>query len=189
MFTLKAYPLALLATAFIGLIAGCEGKGGGISPEAVADYIHTVIVADRTTYQSDVVDRLQNVDQVIKASEHFREEKALPLPTQMVRMSSERAAEKGPFRYTLQSLWPINKANGPKTDAEKAGLELIVKKPDAPFRRNETINGKKYLLAIYPEKAVSLECIQCHNNHKESPRRDFVQGEVMGGLAIYVPMD
>jgi hypothetical protein len=189
MFRLKNYPLATLATAFLGLIAGCEGKSGGVPAEAVADYIHTVIDADRKTYVSAVVDRLQNVDNVIKASEHFKEDKALPLPVQMVLMGSQRASEKGAFRYFLKSLWPINKANGPKTDAEKAGLEAIVKNPDAPYRSYQTIDGKKYLLAIYPEKAVSLECVQCHNNHKESPRRDQVLGGVMGGIAIYVPMD
>jgi len=183
------FPLATLATAFVGLIAGCEGKGGGVPAETVADYIHTVILADRTTYSSDVVDRLQNVENVIKASEHFKEDKALPLPPQMVRMGSQRVTDKDGFRYALQSLWPINKTNGPTTVAEKAGLEAVVKNPDAPYRSYQTINGKKYLLTVYPEKATSLACVQCHNNHKESPRRDQVLGGVMGGIAIYVPVN
>jgi len=189
MATLNNYPRVTLAAAFIGLIAGCGGKGEGVPAESVADYIHTVIDADRTTYTSDVVDRLQNVENVIKASEHFKEDKALPLPPQMIRMGSERVTDKSGFRYSLQSLWPINKANGPTTEAEKTGLEAVVKNPDVPFRSYQTINGKKYLLTVYPEKATSLVCIQCHNNHKESPRRDQVLGGVMGGIAIYVPVD
>ena len=60
---------------------------------------------------------------MIKASEHFEDEKALPLPAQMFRFGAEMASEKSDkFSYSLQSLWPVNKQNAPRTEVEKTGL-------------------------------------------------------------------
>jgi hypothetical protein len=35
---------------------------------------------------------------------------------------------------------------------------------------------------------VSPACVSCHNEHVDSPRIDFVLGEVMGGVVIRVPI-
>ena len=57
------------------------------------------------------VNRLQDEEAVILASEHWRDDKALPLPAQMFRMGAELAAEKTDgFRYALLSKWPVNAA-------------------------------------------------------------------------------
>lgn len=161
----------------------------GIPPEQVADYIHTVIAADRETYAEQVVHRLQDVDGVIKANEHFREEKALPLPAQMLRMGAKLASENGPFRYALISPWAINKANLPRSDFEKKGMEVVAGDASKPFTSYETVAGKRYFMALYADRAVSEACIKCHNAHEESPRRDFKLGETMGGISIALPLD
>jgi hypothetical protein len=36
---------------------------------------------------------------------------------------------------------------------------------------------------------VSPVCISCHNEHKDSPRKDFKLGDVMGGVVIRIPLD
>jgi hypothetical protein len=165
------------------------GQGKGIPPETVVDYIHAVIEADRTVYTRQVVNRLQNDEKVIKATEHFKEEKTLPLPAQMLRMGAQLASEKGKFRYALISLWPINKANGPKSDFEKKGLETVAADPSKPYRSYETVGGKKYFMALYPDRAVAAACVLCHNGHKESPRKDFKLNDVMGGVVIALPLE
>jgi hypothetical protein len=89
----------------------------------MADGLFTVMSADRAVYTKEVVNRLQNDEKVIKASEHWKDEKALPLPAQMFRMGAESVASKNPgFNYALLSLWPINKQNAPKTDAGRDKL-------------------------------------------------------------------
>jgi hypothetical protein len=54
----------------------------------MADALHVVIETDRTVYTRQVVNRLVKEDKVIKASEHWQDEKALPLPAQMFRMGA-----------------------------------------------------------------------------------------------------
>jgi hypothetical protein len=169
--------------------AGCGRQPAGVPPERVADYVHTVIEADRTVYTRHVVNRLQNEERVIQASEHFKEEKSLPLPSQMLRMSSQLAAEKGGVRYALISAWAVNKANGPRTEFERAGLEAVATDPGRPYTRYETVGGRRYFLAIYPDRAVAPACVTCHNEHPESPKRDFKLGDVMGGVVVAVPLE
>ncbi len=160
-----------------------------ISPKAMADALHLVMESDRTVYTRKVVNRLVKKDKVIKASEHFMDDQALPLPAQMFRFGSELSAQKTEsFSYSLQSLWPVNSQNAPKTDVEKAGLEFIAENVGQNYYATEELGGTKYFTAVYPDIAVAPVCVSCHNDHKDSPRRDFKLGEVMGGVVIRIPL-
>ncbi len=178
------------------LLAGCGGTApppasAGISPQTMADALHAVMESDRTIYTKNVVNRLQNVEQVIKASEHWEDDKALPLPAQMFRMGSEMVTEKNVgFSYALLSKWPVNKQNAPKTDVEKEGLDFIdTNGGTKPFYGEETLGDQKYFTAIYADVGVATACVKCHNEHKDSPRTDFEIGDVMGGVVIRIPID
>ena len=52
-----------------------------------------------------------------------------------------------------------------------------------------TSGKKQYFQAIYPDRAVSGACISCHNHHPLSPKRDFKADDVMGAIAITIPME
>ena len=117
------------------------------------------------------------------------DDKALPLPAQMFRFGAETVAEKtDKFSYSLQSLWPINSQNAPVTAVEKEGLQFIVDNPGKNFYKEETLGGKTYFTAVYPDVAVAPVCASCHNDHKDSPKTDFKVGDVMGGVVIRVPL-
>ncbi len=154
----------------------------------MADGLYAVMAADRATYATEVVNRLQDKEKVIKADEHFQDSKALPLPAQMFRMGSERAQKGGAtFTYSLLSQWPLNKQNAPKSEAEKTGLKQIGE-TGKNFYKEETLGGKKYFTAIYPDRAVTEACSNCHNVHPDSPKKDFKVGDVMGGVVIRIPL-
>lgn len=173
--------------------AGCskqETVSNGIPPQAVADAIHAVIEADRTAYAQKVVNRLQNEQAVIKATEHWQDEKTLPLPAQMLRMGAENAQKKGArFSYALLSPWPINKKNGAATDAERKGLAAVTQNPKQNFYAEEQLGDRKFFTAVYADVAVAEACVACHNEHKDSPRKDFKLGDVLGGIVVRIPLD
>ena len=76
------------------------GMAKTISPRVMADALHLVMDSDRAVYTQKVVNRLAAKEKVIKASEHFDDEKALVLPAQMFRFGSEmvaKRAEKKPY--------------------------------------------------------------------------------------------
>ena len=187
----------ILATATCAATAlswlGCQGETQpaktGIEPQKMADALHAVMEADRTVYTKNVVNRLAKDQKVISASEHWKEEPALPLPAQMFRMGAEMVADKDAgFTYSLWSLWPINKQNTPRTDAEKQGLQFVSDNKGQNFYAEEVLGGQKYFTAIYADTAVAPACVSCHNDHKDTPRSDFALGDVMGGVVVRIPV-
>jgi hypothetical protein len=185
----KRRKLMILATALT--LVGCKGadKPPGVPADQVADLVHTVIAADRAVYADQVVHRLQDVENIIRADAKFEEQKALPLPSQMLRMAAKRVADTSTFRYALISEWAINKANLPRTPFEKEGLATVASHPNSVHRAYQTVHDKPYFMALYPDVAVSAACIMCHNRHPESPRHDFAVGDVMGGIVITIPLE
>jgi len=169
--------------------AGGDKSGGTVGAKDMADALHAVMEADRTVYAKEVVNRLQDQEKVIRASEHWKDDKALPLPAQFFRLGADLVAEKTEtFSYALLSLWPINKQNGPTTDVEKKGLQQVVDHPKEPYYTNEELGGVTYFTAVYPDKAITAACVTCHNNHKDSPRNNFKLNDVMGGIVIRIPI-
>jgi hypothetical protein len=184
--------LALLAACLTApVIAAGEDT---VSVKTMADALHLVMDSDRTVYTRLIVNRLAAQEKVIKASEHFKDDKALVLPAQMFRFGAEmvaKRAEKLPdvdFSYSLQSMWPVNKQNAPKTQAEKEGLKYVADNKGENYYTTETLGGQKYFTAVYADTGVAPVCVACHNAHPDSPRKDFKIGDVMGGVVIRIPL-
>jgi hypothetical protein len=171
--------------------AGLFGDDEATIPaKDVADMLHAVMESDRTVYTRQVVSRLAVKEKVIKASEHFGDDKALPLPAQMFRFGAEMVGEKtDKFSYSLLSLWPVNKQNKPRTDVEIEGLKFVAENKGENFYGEEELGGQTYFTAVYADIAVADACVGCHNDHKDSPRTDFELGEVMGGVVIRIPIE
>jgi hypothetical protein len=162
---------------------------GSISPERVADYVHAVLEADRTIYTTHIVNRMQEKG-IVAAAEHWEQENALPLPAQFLQQSGRLAAESGSgIRYRLIGLAPIYQRNAPATDFERKALEALRRQPDRPITGIVSSGRKQYFQAIYADRAVSPACITCHNSHPLSPKQDFKLSDVMGGIAITIPLD
>jgi len=160
-----------------------------IPPETVSDYIHAIVEADRTVYSELIVNRLQKIN-VAFASENWWEEDALLLPAQFLLNASDLIIDRmrNGLDFKLISLWPINRRNGAATKFERKGLEYTVIHPLRPYIGINQAADKKYFQAIYPDFAVTDACVQCHNNHSQSPKKDFKLGDVMGGVLITVPL-
>lgn len=174
------------------IIASCDSNRDNLpllEPKVMTDALFSVVSADRYVYTKYVINRLVNQEALIKASEHWQDDRALPLPAQMFRMGAEKALDSNAnFTYSLLSLWPINKQNAPRTPTEKTGLQFLVENPGKNFYQQETLSGRRYFTAIYADTGMSKACIECHNKHKDSPRKDFKMGDIMGGVVIRVPL-
>jgi hypothetical protein len=161
----------------------------GISPEKVADYVHAIIQADRTIYTTLVVTRMQE-KHIVNATEHWEQDNALPLPAQFLQHSGKIVAESGRgIRYRLIGLSPIYQRNAPATEFERNALAALAKQPDRPVTGIVSSGKKQFFQAIYPDRAVSAACVSCHNSHPLSPKRDFKANDVMGAIAITIPLD
>lgn len=196
----KAFTWGTVATliaviGYWGISSGAKDSGiqagtrFGIPAERVADYVHAVLEADRTFYTTHVVERMQ-AKGIVVASENWQSTNTLPLPAQFLQESNRLVGSThSGIGYRLISLWPINKRNGPKTEVEQTGLRETLQHPDRPYSE-VVMNGPDMLLqAVYADRAVSQACIGCHNAHPNSPKRDFKQNDVMGGMIITIPLN
>lgn len=207
-----AQSLRTRTIAFISIIiavavtaVSCSGGGGtaavsGIAPELVADYVHTVMAADRTAYTKHVVNRskkLEGKDKTdgvlnIEATEGWQQTNGIPLPAQMFRLGSEIASENSEFTYNLISPWYINDNHAPKGEFETTAMDEVIKTGE-PYKKEQEVGGKKYYSALYPDKAVAEACVTCHNTHpihkERYPDKVFEMDEVMGGVIINIPLE
>ena len=192
---LKGLRVVALLGSFVILLVGCGGENnskegaGDISMEHYTDSVFQVIKAHRTAYAKLIINRLVNDEQVIEASEHWKDDKALLLPAQMFRETGTILQESGSdISFSLLSIWPINKQNSPQTDAEKKGLDFVKANPGKNYYEQEKLGPKTYFTAVYPDNAVSMACVTCHNDHKDSPKTDFKMADNMGGVVIRIPV-
>ena len=161
----------------------------GIPPETVANYVHAVIEADRTIYSRHVVDRMQ-AKGIVTATENWEGQNTLPLPAQFLIDAARLVGKKeNGIRYRLVSLWPIYERNAPATDFERQALEAVAKQPAKPHTGYVENGRRRYFQAVYSDVAQTQACVGCHNNHPNSPRRDWQLNDVMGGIVITLPLD
>ncbi len=160
----------------------------GLPLDKVAGLVHAIVASNREAYSQIVVNRLMVEEKVLKAGEQHIGKKLLPLPAQFFRAGAELAARRNARTvYSLQSFWSIYPQNLPKTELEKIGLSNVLGGTDH-FYGAESSGNAKYFLAAYPDFATNEACVRCHNNHPESRRRDFVIGDVMGGVVVRIPL-
>jgi hypothetical protein len=161
-----------------------------ISPRKMADSLHAVIAADRQAYAQLVVQRLHAEQRRIAAAENWQEIGGLPVHAQMLRTAGQSIQKEGAeFSYTLRSLWPLNDSHGPQTQVEQRALELLAKSPHENFYTEEELGGRSYFTAAYPDRATLASCVDCHNQHPRSPRRDFKLNDVMGAIIVRIPLE
>ena len=58
--------------------------------------------------------------------------------------------------------------------------------PSEAFYAEDDAVGAPSLVAVYADVASVEASVACHNAHPESPRRDFVLGDVMGGVIVRI---
>lgn len=185
--------IAVVLVSFFGALSACSGneQSVGIDPKVHTDALFAVMKADRTNYTKLIIQRLgPNGANVLTPTEEWKDlPDGAPLPAQMFRAGAEAVRDlNDTFTYSLQSVWPINKNNAPKTEMEKVGLQYVIDNPGENFYGTEQLGDTSFFTAVYPDVAVAAPCVDCHNDHKDTPRTDFKLGDVMGGVVIRVPL-
>lgn len=158
-----------------------------VPAEKVAAFIHAVLEANRNNYTDNVVVKLQRDG--IEAHEHWKDERGVPLPAQYLMESGRLVTLKGlNLNFRLSSLTPIYVWNGANTDLERQALSAVEKDASKPHFGFIKKNGVRMFQAVYADRATSQACVDCHNTHPNSPRRDFKLNDVMGGIVITFPV-
>jgi len=147
-----------------------------VSLRKMADSLHAVIAANQSVYLRLALEDAQRG--------------RLPAHAEILRQANVAIqAEGAEFSYTLRSLQPIHPRQGPQTEVELRGLHNVAERPEETYTTRETLGGRSYYTAIYAERATMSACVECHNTHPESPRRDYRLGDVLGAVVVRIPLE
>lgn len=148
------------------------------------------IVEDRKQYTKNIVVKLKKdgVVNVHPNREYANIDGGIPLPATFVQEVSNKINDKGVYSYDLLSKWNINKEKGLKSDFEKEAFDYLFNKKGEVFSRFMVHNGIYSLRYATADKAAAAGCVNCHNNHEDSPKHDFKLGDVMGILVVNIPI-
>lgn len=187
-------PMAAVAFALLSIygVITYQKRLEGARREArlLAEAIERQVIADRRYYTQNVVPVVKKANVLV--TNHYRREArlAVPLPTTYVREVAEglsKTATTAQYQLALLSLFPINPKQGPRSEAERELMKVNFQRHTKESQLDR--NGDQSSFTLYiPDFANAESCVTCHNAHPESPKKDYALGDVMGSLAITIPM-
>ena len=147
------------------------------------------VMADRTYYTKVIVPRLIELGGSLGADYH-QTRGQFPLPVTYVKEVSEQlAAQGGLFQSRLVSPWPINPSKGLTDQFQREAFNYLRIYPTGRFYRLDQVEGRAVFRYMTADIAAVQSCLDCHNNHPLSTKRDFKLNDVMGGLEVTFPVD
>jgi serine/threonine protein kinase len=189
-------PAALLATMILTVVIGLwhlsrlseqliqstaiEGAAFEAETLAIVQDFYSKVVVEKVEDKIPVTHRYAMINGAIPVpasftidlGEHIRQSQ---ITTMVMRMYSDF-----PFRH--------REGGGPKDEFEINALRRLREQPDKPFYSFENYDGRQSLR--YAAARIMKEpCVNCHNTHPDSTKKDWKVGQVRGVLEIIRPLD
>ncbi|MBC8352622.1 MAG: protein kinase [Planctomycetes bacterium] len=176
--------LSYLSTFFVRATALDSARMEADMLERINDY-----------YSEEVVDRLDRKQLGLKVTHEYASMRdALPLPVTFVKDAGKRISQGTTgMEVLLYSSHPWRRDADPKDDFQKKALVALETKvsnraDDPSFHEFTEKDGRKVLR--YAQARIMKEsCVKCHNDAKNSPKRDWKQGDLAGVLEIVRPLE
>jgi adenylate cyclase len=156
-----------------------DGAGGGklIPVESALALLDAENAAIRAMYTREIVAAGTRQGLAFREDWKKDEVKAGPLPALLLRETSNRLQMQVPeLGLFLGSDYPLVKENL-FTGAQAAHYQEV-KKTLKPKVFYDAALGRT--TAMFPDRAATQACVTCHNEHPNTPKKDWVLGEPMG---------
>ena len=142
----------------------------------------------RAYYTRNVVAPVLATGGVDAHYQHDGDDTRIPLPATMVHELSERFSKSG-RELRLFSTAPFPNRVGRTLDAFELNAWEHFEKTDAPvYWRTEIVADREILRVAVADTMTEMACVECHNTHPESPKRDWKLGDVRGVLELQVDL-
>ncbi len=152
--------------------------------------ISTQVATTRVFYTTEVLTRTNKAG--LKANYDFTKvDNTLPLPATFVKVLGEQITKNSPGTIIrLYSRYPFPHRVGKEQydTFEQRALNSLEKDPKTPIYELQTYNGRLSMRYATPD-LMRQACVDCHNAHPESPKKNWKVGDVRGVLEVIVPVD
>lgn len=145
----------------------------------------------RKQYSSQVVDPLIRQG-LIASHDYLGKDNTIPLPATFSMKLAEELNKNAEGRITrLLSPYPFpwrEETGGLRSPFEKRAWDALVADPNKAFYLFDEENGQKILRYATADKMTN-SCVSCHNSHPETPKSNWIVGDVRGILELTIPLN
>jgi adenylate cyclase len=146
----------------------------------------------RTLYSSEAVARAEEVTGISVSHDYFLTPGGIPLPaTFLIDLGTRIREKKIGASVRLYSDYPFPwraEEGGARDNFEKEALAYLRRYPEERFSRIDNLpQGQVFRYA--QADIMRPSCIGCHNTHPQSPKTDWMVGDVRGILEVVQPLD
>ncbi len=195
---LHRYPIASTGTLFaLGMIlifGNMLYLTDRVNRKLSLKYVETYVSSlerVHSMYSSEVVARLKDVG-ITPIDDYTKTEGAIPFPaTFSIELANAMTNPELGISNRLYSDFPFKtrKDGGPRDEYESQALATLrfAEDPTKPFVRFEDYQGRpsmRYSKALIMEQS----CVDCHNSHPASTKRDWKIGDVRGVREVIFPV-
>ncbi len=155
-----------------------------------AQLYSNAIATFRTIYTSEVVSVAERYG--LEITHDYQNKKAIPLPATLSMILGNKIGESGSGESVkLYSPFPFpwrKETGGLRDNFSEKAWQYFSTNADKPFYKFYVENNKRYLRYAVADK-MRTACVNCHNNHPDTPKADWKTGDVRGVLEITIPLD
>jgi serine/threonine protein kinase len=150
-----------------------------------------ILIEVNNLYSADVVERAK-LKGVEATHDYATRKGAIPLPATLTielgRHLGERSESGVQVRLYSDHPFRPRTDGGPKDDFERDALAELPEDPSKPYFRFEEFQGRPSLRYATAQR-MQQTCVQCHNTHQDSTKKDWQVGDIGGVLEIIRPLD
>jgi hypothetical protein len=119
--------------------------------------------------------------------DYYRKPQAIPIPPtftiELGQQISDRSETGAKIRLYSDYPFRSRRGGGPRDDFEREALSRLRDEPTQPVYRFEDYEGRP-VLRYATAQLMRATCVNCHNTHPDSPKKDWKVGDVRGVLEI-----
>jgi len=143
--------------------------------------------AFRSVYTSEVVHRAEELG--IPATHNYQiETHSIPLPATMTKVLGERLGGPDGVQVRLYSDYPFPFRPPADLDLfQEKALSQLRANPEDTVVKFEGLEGAGVVRYAVADR-LRPDCVACHNQHPDSPKRDWKLGDVRGVLEVAHPL-
>gem|GEM_PF-2053308 len=138
----------------------------------------------RGYYTDNVIRKAQGKGGLVASYDHRQDPNKIPLPATMIHdLSEEFSQEAGKFR--LYSMYPFaNRASRRLDDFQRSAWDILSQQSEQLVTSLDKVNDRVMLRVAISDQMQVQACIDCHNSHPLSPKRDWRLQDVRGVLEL-----
>jgi len=143
----------------------------------------------RKYYTQNIIKKVLGSKILRPAIDHRDNPQAVPLPATMIHDLSSLLEQEGTI-LRLYSAFPFpNRKSRQLDDFQSRAWAELTKNPDAVFVDQIEENGQTKVRVAVSDRMVAEACVNCHNSHPQTPKRDWNMGDVRGVLEVVTDID